>query len=512
MTRSKLVRCAIYTRKSHEEGLEQEFNSLDAQRSSAEAYIRSQVHEGWQLVPTRYDDGGFSGGNIERPALTALLDDIRDGKIDCVIVYKVDRLSRSLLDFSKLIALFDECQVSFVSVTQQFNTTTSMGRLTLNILLSFAQFEREIIGERIRDKKLLTARQGKYIGGQPKMGLDIVDRRYVINSDEAKLVKRIFKLSLQLQSCQKVADCLNSEGLRTKVYRTKTGKQFGGEMWSARRVYDTLVDEKYIGRIVHKEVSYPGEHQAIVSEDVFKRVQEILKENRVYTQKHQTKRFALLRRLVYCGECGSLIMPAWTNNHGREYRYYTCSKKVKSGYGKCGLPSIPAGELEKIVVEQLRTLLRHPDVIAHTFREVCASGAETGQADKISRLDELRGRRHQAEQAARSLLGLNDPESSLVQSELKRLNGEIKSLEVSIRSIESNVTPNRTIELNEVITSLQQLDPVWEVLYPAERRRVLELLVKSVTVTKQSVEVRFLPNGIEQIVDELAPLSERTNG
>lgn len=195
-----------------------------------------------------------------------------------------------------------------------------------------------------------------------------------------------------------------------------------------------------------------------------------------------------------------------------EYRYYTCSKKVKSGYGKCGLPSIPAGELEKIVVEQLRTLLRHPDVIAHTFREVCASGAEAGQADKISRLDELRGRRHQSEQAARSLLGLNDPESSLVQSELKRLNGEIKSLEASIRSIESNVTPNRTIELNEVITSLQQLDPVWEVLYPAERRRVLELLVKSVTVTKQSVEVRFLPNGIEQIVDELAPLSERTNG
>jgi site-specific DNA recombinase len=205
-------------------------------------------------------------------------------------------------------------------------------------------------------------------------------------------------------------------------------------------------------------------------------------------------------------------MPAWTNNHGREYRCYTCSKKVKSGYGKCGLPSIPAGELEKIVVEQLRTLLRHPDVIAHTFREVCASSQGCPDATMVSRLEELRGRRHQAEQAARSLLGLNDPESSLVQSELKRLNGEIKSLEASIRSIESNVMPNRTIELNEVITSLQQLDPVWEVLYPAERRRVLELLVKSVTVTKQSVEVRFLPNGIEQIVDELAPLSERTNG
>jgi DNA invertase Pin-like site-specific DNA recombinase len=185
----KKVRCAIYTRKSHEEGLDQDFNSLDAQRSAAEAFIQSQVHEGWKLVPARYDDGGFSGGNMDRPALNSLIEDIKARKIDCMVVYKVDRLSRSLLDFSRLISLFDEYQVSFVSVTQQFNTTTSMGRLTLNILLSFAQFEREIIGERIRDKKLLTARQGKYIGGQPKLGFDIVDRRYVVNEVEAKLVR-----------------------------------------------------------------------------------------------------------------------------------------------------------------------------------------------------------------------------------------------------------------------------------------------------------------------------------
>jgi site-specific DNA recombinase len=509
---TKRIRCAIYTRKSHEEGLDQDFNSLDAQRSSAEAYIRSQVHEGWKLVPTRYDDGGFSGGNMERPALTALLDDIRAGKIDCVVVYKVDRLSRSLLDFSKLIALFDECEVSFVSVTQQFNTTTSMGRLTLNILLSFAQFEREIIGERIRDKKLLTARQGKYIGGQPKLGLDIVDRKYVINPIEAKLVKRIFKLSLQLQSCRKVAETLNAEGLRTKVYHTKTGKQFGGELWTRRRVYETLVDKKFIGQIEHKGISYPAEHQPIISENLFNQVQEVLKGNSVNTHRHQTTRFALLRRMVYCGECGSLVMPAWSKNHGREYRYYTCSKKVKTGYKKCDLPSLPAGELEKIVIEQLRSLLKHPDVIAHTFRDVCAS-AETGpDANVVSRLDELRGRRQQSHQAARSLLALKDPESPLVQSELKRLNGEIKSLEASIRSIESNTTPTRTIELHEVTRILQQLDPVWEVLYPEERRRVLELLVHSITVTKQSVDIHFRPNGIEQIVDELTPMSERENG
>ncbi len=201
---------------------------------------------------------------MERPALTALIDDIRDGKVDCVVVYKVDRLSRSLLDFSKLIALFDEYEVSFVSVTQQFNTTTSMGRLTLNILLSFAQFEREIIGERIRDKKLATARQGKYIGGQPKLGLDIVDRRYVINEKEAKIVRRIFKLSLELQSCRKIAEALNAERIQTKKYRTKTGKDFGGQRFRERIVYDILTDHKYVGRIQHKGVLYPSEHKAIV--------------------------------------------------------------------------------------------------------------------------------------------------------------------------------------------------------------------------------------------------------
>jgi site-specific DNA recombinase len=508
----KKIRCAIYTRKSHEEGLDQDFNSLDAQRAAAEAYVQSQVHEGWKLLPTRYDDGGFSGGNMDRPALNALIDDIRAGKIDCVVVYKVDRLSRSLLDFSRLIALFDEYQVSFVSVTQQFNTTTSMGRLTLNILLSFAQFEREIIGERIRDKKLLTARQGKYIGGQPKLGLDIVDRRYAINEHEAKLVRRIFKLAVQLQSCQKIADTLNGEGIRSKVYNTKTGKTFGGNLYSGRSVYNILTDAKYIGQIVHKGVSYQAEHQAIIAEDLFEQVRKILAANRTYTHEHQATRFAMLRRLVYCGECGSLVLPAWTNNHGREYRYYTCSKKVKSGYKKCSLPSLPAGELEKIVVDQLRSLIRHPDVIAHTFREVCASSQSGPDATNVSRLEELRGRRHQAEQAARSLLNLNDPEGPFVQSELKRINGEMKLLGDSIRGLESVPNSTRAVELSEVTKALQQLDPVWEVLYPEEQSRVLELLVESVTVSKHSVDIHFRANGIEQIVDELTPMSERTDG
>ena len=270
------IRCAIYTRKSHEEGLEQEFNSLDAQRQSSEAYIESQRHEGWQCLEKRYDDGGFSGGTMQRPALDQLLDDICAERIDCVVVYKVDRLSRSLLDFAQLVALFDEHKVSFVSVTQQFNTTTSMGRLTLNILLSFAQFEREIIGERIRDKKLATAQQGKYIGGQPVLGLDIIDRKYVVNRVEEKLVRRMFQLFLELESCRKVAEALNAEGIVTKKYRTKTGKDFGGKPWKGRAVYDVLTDKKYIGQIVHKDKAYAGEHAAIVKTDLFERVQATL--------------------------------------------------------------------------------------------------------------------------------------------------------------------------------------------------------------------------------------------
>lgn len=505
--RKKDVRCAIYTRKSHEEGLDQEFNSLDAQRSAAESYIQSQVHEGWKPIATRYDDGGFSGGTIERPALSQLMDDIRYGLIDCVVVYKVDRLSRSLLDFAKLVALFDEHNVSFVSVTQQFNTTTSMGRLTLNILLSFAQFEREIIGERIRDKKLATARQGKYIGGQPKLGLDIIDRRYVINEDEAKLVRRIFKMLIELESCRKVADALNAEGIHTKKYTTKTGKTFGGTRFNARNIYDIVTDQKYIGKIVHKGVAYDAEHEAIVSEGLFDRVRKVLASNKTYTHKHQKRRFALLRRMIRCGECGSLVQPSWTRNHGREYRYYTCAKKVKKGYQKCTLPSLPAGEIETLVVDQLREFLRHPEVIAHTFREVASRAAESKSEKENPRLDELHGRRQTTERAIRSLLALDDPDSEFLQTELQRLHAELKVINHSISEIESEPNIQGCHHLNDVVDSLKRLDGVWEHLMADEQQRVLKLLVREIRVNKKGIKVWFRGDGIVQIVSELEPMA-----
>ena len=504
------IRCAIYTRKSHEEGLDQEFNSLDAQRQAGEAFIESQRHEGWQCLPKRYDDGGFSGGTMDRPALDELLDDICAGRIDCVVVYKVDRLSRSLLDFAQLVSLFDEHEVSFVSVTQQFNTTTSMGRLTLNILLSFAQFEREIIGERIRDKKLATARQGKYIGGQPVLGLDIIDKRYVVNTDEANIVRRMFEMLLELQSCRKVAEALNAEGIVTKRYRTKTGKEFGGKPWKGRAVYDVLTDQKYIGKIVHKDKAYPGEHDAIVKDELFEKVQAVLSANKTYAHKHQVERFALLRRMLRCGECGSMIQPAWTNNHGREYRYYTCSKRIKTGYRKCKLPTLPAGEIESLVVDQLRALLRHPDVIARTYREIQKRAASGPDQETIERLAALRQRREHIQDSIRAVLSLGD-QNGFMTDELKRLNGELNSLDRSIEQIDSQPVDTEPIELASVTDALQRVDPIWEVLHPEEQRRVLELLVETITVSKDNVEVRFRANGIEQVVEELEPIGAESN-
>jgi site-specific DNA recombinase len=506
------VRCAIYTRKSHEEGLDQEFNSLDAQRQSAEAYIESQRHEGWKLIRKRYDDAAYSGGTLDRPALKTLLADIQAGHIDCVVVYKVDRLSRSLLDFAKLINLFDEHGVSFVSVTQQFNTTTSMGRLTLNILLSFAQFEREIIGERIRDKKQATARQGKYVGGGPILGLDVVNKKYVVNREEAKLVRDIFDRFEKLESCRKVAVALNAEGYRTKLRpTTKSGKPRGGKPWTQRSVYEVLINRRYIGQIAHKGKAYPGEHEAIVPTEQFERVQAQLRANKTFTHKHQVKHFVLLRRMIRCGHCGGRVQPTWTTKKaGRQYRYYACTKKIMEGYGQCPLPNLPAGQIETAVVDQLRALLRHPDVIARTYREVSKAGGTPGTGPDqatLAKLDELRMRREQTQKSIRAVLNVADQDDGFMADELKRLSAELKSLDKSIRDLEAQATQGTPVELDRVGEALRATDPIWDVLYPEEQRRIAQLLVEEITVSTSGIEIRFRTNGIEQIVDELQPTS-----
>ena len=282
-------RCAVYTRKSSEEGLEQDFNSLHAQREACEAFIKSQQGEGWKLVKTAYDDGGVSGGTMERPALQRLLEDIRHGLIDAVVVYKVDRLTRSLADFAKMVEVFDAQGVSFVAVTQQFNTTTSMGRLTLNVLLSFAQFEREVTGERIRDKIAASKRKGIWMGGCPSIGYDVCDRRLVVNQAEATTVRQIYHRYLEVGSVPKLKKDLDRDGVVSKIRVSRKGIRSGGRSFSRGALYELLSNPIYIGEIRHKQERYPGQHEAILERELWEKVQQRLLDRAARTPEPQTK-------------------------------------------------------------------------------------------------------------------------------------------------------------------------------------------------------------------------------
>lgn len=302
------VRCAVYSRKSSEEGLEQDCNPLDAQRDAGLAYIQSQRAEGWIAVPDRYEDGGVSGGTLERPALKRLLADIEAGKIDCVVVYKVDRLTRALTDFTKLVELFDRLGVTFVSVTQSFNTTTSMGRLTLNVLLSFAQYERELAGERIRDKFAVSRKWGLWMGGCPPLGYDVVDRKLVVNSAEAALVRRTFRRFIELGSATKLMEELAAQGHTTKSWTTQDGKDRRGKAIDKTFVYKALHNRVYLGEAVHKGVAHPGEHDATIDRPTWDRVHAVLAENahaRAATP-------APLKGLLRCACCGGTMTPSHT--------------------------------------------------------------------------------------------------------------------------------------------------------------------------------------------------------
>jgi site-specific DNA recombinase len=373
----KLIRCAIYTRKSTEEGLEQEFNSLDAQRVSGEAFIQSQAQEGWRCLPTRYDDGGFTGGNMERPALSRLFADIEAGHLDCVVVYKVDRLSRSLLDFARMMEIFDRHHVSFVSVTQEFNTTNSMGRLTLNILLSFAQFEREIISERTRDKIAATRRKGKWTGGHPILGYDLhPGGKLIINELEAKRVRGIFQLFAEKRSLVLVMNELQRRGWVNKRWMTRSGQPRGGMPFTRASLAYLLGNTIYQGKVRYKQEVYPGEHQALVGEELWSAVQKYLS-RREQTQIHVPSE-ALLKGKIFCAACGVAMTPAYTTrNASRRYRYYVCTKAQRQGWAQCPSKSLPAGQLESYVFERLQNLIEESEPDLPTSHAVDAADALT---------------------------------------------------------------------------------------------------------------------------------------
>lgn len=360
--KAPVKRCAIYTRKSSEEGLEQEFNSLHAQRESCEAYIASQKSEGWTPVKTLYDDGGFSGGNIERPALKQLIEDIKAKRIDIVVVYKIDRLTRSLMDFSKLVEVFDEYGVTFVSVTQSFNTTTSMGRLTLNVLLSFAQFEREVTGERIRDKIAASKMKGMWMGGTIPIGYDVENRHLVVNEKEAEVVRLIYNKYLELGSVSLLKEYLDSKGIKSKITE-KSDKRKGGQPISRGNLYVTLTSPLYIGKVKHKDAVYEGQHEGIIDPDIWQAVQMRLQDQSVKSRKTDYTRVdKLLSRKIF--DCdGNIYTPSATTRRGnKQYRYYISQNLMQPrNHPNNVIARLPAEQIEKFVSNTVKDCLLNSD-------------------------------------------------------------------------------------------------------------------------------------------------------
>ena len=419
-------RSAVYTRKSSEEGLDMAFNSLDAQREACEAYIASQKPEGWVLHNGHYDDGGVSGATLDRPGLKSLIADIESGRIDVVVVYKIDRLSRSLMDFAKLVDVFDRHGVTFVSVTQSFNTTTSMGRLTLNILLSFAQFEREVIGERIRDKFAASRKKGMWMGGSPPLGYEVNDRKLIVNADEAATVRVIFEQFLTVGSATVLAGTLAAEGVTTKR----------GKPINKGYLYKLMNNQVYIGKAVHKGTAYPGQHEAIISQDLWDKVHSIIKESPRARANHTRAQTPALLKGLILGADGRAMTPVHTKKKGRLYRYYVAAGLLK-GESQTGLVRrVPAAELEAAVIDQMRGLLRAPEVIVGTWR------------------------------AAR------DRGDGLVEADVRE--------------------------------ALQNLDPLWDELFPAEQARVLQLLIERVEVHPDGIDLRFRVDGLQSLVADIA--------
>jgi site-specific DNA recombinase len=474
------IRCAVYTRKSTEVGLEQDFNSLDAQREACLAYIQSQRHEGWKCLPARYDDGGFTGGNMDRPALQRLLADIEAGRIDCVVSYKLDRLSRSLLDFARIIGIFEKHHVSFVSITQQFNSATSMGRLVLNVLLSFAQFEREIISERTRDKIAATRRKGKWSGGLPVLGYDVDPQvlRLVVNSKEATRVRAIFDLYLEHQALLPVVRELERRGWRTKTWVTRKGRKLGGQPFVKTNLHKLLTNPTYAGKLRYKKELHNGEHPAIVDPAKWPKVQELLQRHRHKGSAERNGSGAILKGLLYCRPCGLAMSPTYSSKGNKRYRYYVCSQAQKSGWGHCPSQSVPAGPMERIVMEQISDV-----------------GQDSKRLQKI--LAEASQQRHVRLAALESDRRRLERELKIMTESLAAANASDEGEQSGLETTQENIGHlQRTwAETQEQVQALQQ--PVLELDQAAQALVVLEQGFEGLPVIEQARLIRLMVQRVD---------------
>jgi len=503
------IRCAIYTRKSTEDGLEQEYNSLDAQRDAGEAYIASQKSEGWVCLPDRYDDGGFTGGNMDRPAMKRLLADIEAGGIDCIVVYKVDRLSRSLMDFARVMETFEKHSVSFVSVTQQFNTSTSMGRLMLNVLLSFAQFEREIISERTRDKIAATRRKGKWSGGMPMLGYDVDLRggRLLVNEDEAKTIRAIFELYLEHQSLIETVKVLNDRGWTTKRWTTRKGHERGGKPFVKNNLFKLLTNLIYLGKITYKDEVHEGEHPGIVDADIFGRVQRLLKRNGRTGGKYVRNRFGvLLKGLIRCVPCGCGMVPTHTTKNGnKRYRYYVCQNAQSRGWHTCPSPSVPAPEIERFVIEQIKSIGKDTNLLAETLEQSRHQREESiKELESEKRSLERQLNRYSTE--LRNLVAKVD-HGGLATDRMADLHDRIRTAEQRTTEVREQIVAlsRELVDAREVGEACSLFDPMWDMLTAREQARILHLLIQHVDYDGQNgnVSITFHPTGIKTLADEL---------
>ena len=497
------VRCAIYTRKSTEVGLEQDFNSLDAQREACLAYIQSQRHEGWKCLPQRYDDGGFTGGNMDRPALKRLLADIEAGRIDCVVAYKLDRLSRSLLDFARIIGIFEKHHVSFVSITQQFNSATSMGRLVLNVLLSFAQFEREIISERTRDKIAATRRKGKWSGGLPVLGYDVDPQvlRLVVNPKEAIRVRAIFDLYLEHQALLPVVRELVRRGWRTKTWVTRKGRKLGGQPFVKSNLHNLLTNATYAGQLRYKEELHNGEHPAIVDPVKWQKVQELLQRHRHRGSTERNESGAILKGLLYCRPCGCAMSPTYSSKAGKRYRYYVCSQAQKRGWNHCPSQSIPAGQIERIVVAQISK-------VCHDSERLQKILTEASQQRHV-RLTALESDRRRLERELKILTESLAPANASDegnQSGFETIQENIGHLERRLAETQeqAQALQHPALELEEAAQALMALEQGFEQLPVIEQARLIYLMVQRVDYDggQSKLVLTLDPAGLVAVLEE----------
>ncbi len=513
-TRPTPVRCAIYTRKSTSENLDMDFNTLDAQREAAELYIRSQASQGWVVLPDRYDDGGFTGGNMDRPGLQRLIDDIEAGKVDCVVVYKVDRLSRSLLDFAKLIEVFDQKGIGFVSTTQQFNTSTSLGRLVLNILLSFAQFEREMISERTRDKMGAARRKGKWVGGPPVLGyaVDRERRRLVVVPDEAEQARAIFQLYLRLRSIGGVTDKLRALGWRKKAYLTKDGRQSGGKPWDSNTVHRMLRNPVYVGKVRYKGEIYEGEHEAIIADEVFDRVQQILDAKSCGRGPRRNRNpDYLLAGLLYC-RCGDAMTTSSARGRkGREYRYYLCHTRQVSGPDACDHPRIPSGEIEQVILDRVQELCRNEAVRQGVTERLDQGKTEVGQGLAAERA-QVQARIDVLTREARDLLALfkhgeGGAGARVVSERLGELETEIDTLRTRTGELDDQIRglSEAVGRVNTALDLLDSFDELWDALVPEERLELLRLLIERIDIDEPAGKLQIAFHDLAAPFPALAP-------